>query len=241
MIQAGELMQSIPILDAAECVRTRESVHHLRPYWIQRAPLPFFTLGAATYMDAVGGHRQAYLDAAGRLNGVLREHFGWLYARLHRALGSILHGDVRAAPGLALPGFHVFLAHPAFAQPLASVHLDLQYREHDWTDLGEPDLVWPVSFTLAIALPAAGSGLLVWPQILTKVHALDATRVHSATELASRAQPPRFVPYSVGAIVVHDGHMPHQMAPPPEIRPEDERITFQGHAIRCGNTWYTYW
>lgn len=234
-------MQTMPILDAAECERTRMLVHGLRPYWVQRAPLPFFTLGAATYMDAVEGRNQAYLDAAARLNEVLRRSFGWLYERVHGALASILHGTVTPAPGLALPGFHVFLAHPAFAQPLASVHLDLQYREHDWNRLGEPDLARPVSFTLAITLPAAGSGLFVWPRAWPEVQAMHAGLLHSATETATRSQPPCFVPYSAGAVVVHDGHVPHQIAPPPQIGPGDERITLQGHAVRCGDTWYTYW
>jgi hypothetical protein len=234
-------MQKTPILDPAECERTRMLVHRLRPYWVQRAPLPFFTLGAATYMDAVEGRHQAYRAAAGRLNQVLSEHFEWLYGRVHGALASILQGNVTAAPGLALPGFHIFLTHPAFAQPLASVHLDLQYREHDWTCLGEPDFTRPVSFTLAIAIPAAGSGLYVWPQTLAEVQTMHAGQEHAATENATRSQQPRLVPYSAGAIVVHDGHVPHQIAPPPRIGPGDERITLQGHAVRCGDTWYTYW
>jgi len=230
-------MQSLAVLDAGECERLRRLVHALKPAWIQRAPLPFFTLGAATYLDANGGRRAHYAALAGRLNPILQEHAGWLHDRIQSALASHLGQPVAPAPGLALPGFHIFLAHPAFTRPLASVHLDLQYQEHAWEALGPPDLDHPLSFTLAVALPAAGSGLLTWPRGIA-----DARRMAKADFAATLAcDPPTFVPYKVGSMIVHDGHLVHQIAPLPRVSPGDERITLQGHAIRCGNTWYAYW
>jgi len=230
-------MRSLAVLDVAECEEVRRLVHALKGAWMQRAPLPFFTLGAATYMDANGGRRTNYGELACRLNPVLHEHFGWLHDRVQRELSTLLGLPVLSAPRLALPGFHIFLAHPAFTQPLASVHLDLQYQEHDWATLGEPDYDHPLSFTLAVTLPEAGSGLLTWPQGIADARRLP--RADFATLLAR--EPPTFVPYTLGTMVVHDGHLVHQIAPLSRVAPGDERITLQGHALRCGDAWYAYW
>ncbi|MBM4023205.1 MAG: hypothetical protein FJ284_13400 [Planctomycetes bacterium] len=119
-------MHRFDLLDAAECAATRRLVIEARPRWMQRGPLPCFTLGAATYLDIPGERRDDYQRLAGDLKPLLGDRFGWLPARVFQALALALGDPVVAAPGLALPGFHVFLAHPACTQPLASVHLDLQ-------------------------------------------------------------------------------------------------------------------
>ena len=230
-------MQLLEILSAPECEDVRGIVQSLRAEWIQRAPLPFFTLGAATYMDAVGGRREHYAALAERFNPTLQRHFGWLHDRVTAELARILGRPVVPAPGLAVPGFHIFLAHPAFTRPLASVHLDLQYQEHDWTPFGDADFDHPISFTLSVALPVAGGGLLIWPQGIAE------SRRRSKAEFAHLLanEPPTFVPYSPGSLVVHDGHLVHQIAPLSQMVRGDERITLQGHALRCGDRWYAYW
>lgn len=230
-------MRCLEILDEAECVETRRLVVASRNFWVQRGPLPFFTLGAATYLDIVADDRHDYARLAGKLNPLLSARFGWLHDRVFRALETALGDAVMPAPGLALPGFHVFLAHPAFTQPLASVHLDLQYGKHPWAALGRPNFDTPISFTLAVTLPAAGGGLNVWPQ------GIDDTRRLTDLDMAAliQRQAPHYLPYSAGSLVVHDGHLVHQIAPPAQLTPGDERITLQGHALNCGGCWYAYW
>jgi len=230
-------MHVVPLLDQAECDRTRGLVHALRAHWTPRAPVPFFTLGAATYMDICGGDRHPYVVRARALNPVLTKHFGWLHARVTGALAALLDQPVAMAPKLALPGFHVLLAHPAFLQPVASVHLDLQYRQHDWWHLGPPDFDHPISFTLPVSLPAAGGGLRVWQQGLGEARRLDSAEMQA---LLNR-QVPEYVPYAAGSLVIHDGHLVHQIAPAASLTVDDERITLQGHALRCGGRWYAYW
>jgi hypothetical protein len=230
-------MQTIDLLDEDTVRHVGRHIHALREHWIARAPVPFFTLGAATYLDVTPAGRDRYVETARRHNALLTEHFAWLHEAVLAGLERVLGTGVQMAPGLALPGFHIFEAHPAFTRPLASVHLDLQYQQHSWEYLGPPDYEHPVSFTLAITLPAAGGGLLVWPQGIGESRRLSARDM----EAALRNQSPSFVPYRAGAMVVHDGHLVHQIAPLTSLAPGDERITLQGHAIRCGPGWYAYW
>ena len=75
---------------------------------------------------------------------------------------------------LAYPGFHVFghkpgkLSDPAcgerFSKPLASLHVDIQYRDHMtiWEQFDQVDLEDTLSFTLPVELPRTGGGLFVW-------------------------------------------------------------------------------
>jgi hypothetical protein len=188
-------------------------------------------------MDVCGQRRDSYLTLAGTTNPLLSEHFGWLHDRVLAALAKLLGRKVVLAPGLAVPGFHIFLAHPAFLQPVASVHLDLQYLQHPWKDLGPPDFDHPVSFTLPVSLPAGGGGLRVWRQGVGDARRLDAAEMQA---LLNR-QDPEHVPYAAGSLVIHDGHLVHQIAPAVCLAADDERITLQGHALRCDDVWYAYW
>ena len=48
-------------------------------------------------------------------------------------------------------------------------------------------------------------------------------------------------PYRIGGLVLHSGHKVHQIAPANDGQRGDERITLQGHGIRCGGVWNLYW
>ena len=62
-------MTEIPLLSAAECAAARETVFALSERWIARhALVPFFTLGAASYLDA-GRRAPSYQE---RANGTTR-------------------------------------------------------------------------------------------------------------------------------------------------------------------------
>jgi hypothetical protein len=49
------VFDAIPVLSSAECERVRQAIHALRSSWIVRgsADYPFYTVGAASYIDAV--------------------------------------------------------------------------------------------------------------------------------------------------------------------------------------------
>jgi hypothetical protein len=229
-------LEHMPVLAAEECTAILDKVHALQTLWIRRAEPPFFSLGAASYLDAQPGE-DSYYDLARRFNVTLRENFGSLYDRVALVLERHLNAPTCYVPRFALPGFHIFQAAAAFADSTGCLHCDRQYDRLDWTGYASPDLSDPVSFTLAIALPNAGAGLQVWDiehdDIVGK--SLDETRgVFNSRECKYEA-------YRVGEMVIHSGHTVHQIAPMPGMAPNDERITLQGHGILAGSIWHLYW
>jgi hypothetical protein len=105
------VFDAIPVLSSVECELVRQTVHALRSSWIARgsADYPFYTVGAASYIDAVPGTTPPrYSEILVETNPVLREHFDWLYARVMNKLSVHLQVEVRTADELALPGFHVW-------------------------------------------------------------------------------------------------------------------------------------
>ncbi|WP_223879071.1 hypothetical protein [Chitinimonas arctica] len=158
---------------------------------------------------------------------MLRRYFGDLLQRVVDALADDLRQTVRLADQeAALPGFHIYLPHPAFGLPVATVHRDLQHRDV-FTDIPaetERDGQEPpqlLSFTLSLSTPP-GSGLAIWPSG-------DAAAVGAS----------RFLPYRDGELLLHDGLRRHQAVL--ACTGPLERITLQGHGIRRGPHWLLYW
>jgi hypothetical protein len=229
-------VERVPVLAADECNIILDKVHSLEAFWIRRAGPPFFSLGAASYLDAQPGE-ESYYVLARRFNGILRENFGWLYDRAAAVLEKHLNAPIRYVPRFALPGFHIFQSAEAFADSTGWLHCDLQYQTLDWTDYAAPDFSDPLSFTLAVALPNRGGGLQVWNiehgEIFNK--SLDEIRG------VFKSRESRYEAYRLGEMVVHSGHTVHQIAPMAGMVPGDERVTLQGHGIRSGDMWHLYW
>ncbi len=234
-----ESIQQVAVLNAAEAERAWRTVHELREHWVpRRGEIPFYTLGAASYLDAANGHFAAYQERARHTNPLLAEHFGWLLDRLAEAFSRLVNWPVFYSDRLALPGFHVFLSHPSFATEASSIHHDLQYQSIDWSEIGVIDPTQQRSLTLSVRLPASGAGLRIWD--------LDVLEMAKMSEEQQRAwgaahRKPIYVPYQVGTLLIHGGHRLHQIAPIKDQRPEDERVTLQAHALPAGDRWVMYW
>ncbi|WP_241014879.1 hypothetical protein [Burkholderia sp. Ac-20379] len=116
----------------------------------------------------------------------------------------------------ALPGFHIYLPHPAFGKPVANVHRDLQFRDvFPGREPGPGDLI---SFTLSLSTPP-GSGLNQWPDP-------DGA--------------PEFFAYRDGMLIVHDGLVTHQAVL--ACDGNAARITLQGHGLRrADGAFVLYW
>ena len=227
-------MDIIKILTIEECQDIRATVFDLRYLWEQQKPaIPFYTLGAASYIDATA-QRSKYLHKVQTYNPILFMHFGWLYQRLSQQLTKYLQTPIAYPNHLALPGFHIFQSSKLFEQAIASVHYDLQYKLIDWQD--SADFTNPISFTLAIALPQFGGGLNMW-----KINYSETLNNQALIEQLTASSPPNFYPYELGSLVIHSGHILHQISPCINIQPNDERITLQGHAIFNKGSWQLYW
>jgi hypothetical protein len=236
---------SIEVLSAAQCERVHATVHQLKNYWITRGqqPHPFYTLGIASYLDATrpGEEKNRYHGQVRQYNALLKEHFDWLYEMVSATLEQHLNGPVRYAADLALPGFHIWLSSGIITRPTASMHFDLQYLKHSWSDGDKPDFTKQISFTLPIRLPARDGGLHIWEMSYEEF--LQAYRQGQLTNVAEipRMRPMTCYPYTTGHLVLHSEHLLHQIAPTSEVQDSDERITLQGHGLLCNGQWECYW
>jgi hypothetical protein len=247
----------LPLLDAAECADIRARVEALRPLWTRRHPSrPFFTLGASNYFDIAHNPALPYYDMARRLNPVLMEHFQPLYRKVARALADHLHCMVGYTERLALPGFHVFEADPAFEDVRglthrewfarrddpeivsSPIHCDTPHYVVDWgAEAPQVQMSRPISFTLAIDMPATGAGMYVWDLRMHEAAGFSDEELHAA--LAQRRRVLR--EYRRGNMALHDGMSFHQVAPLRDPRPGEMRITLQGHGVPASGVMRLFW
>jgi len=230
-------MERLPLLSEEECRQVRTTVYELRPYWRQRTPpMPFYTLGAASYLDAKRGENE-YVALAKEYNPLLQKHFGWLHERLMKGLVARLGLPVAYRQDGGLPGFHIFLADKEFRSMPAGIHVDYQYQLLDWKRRYFR-CRQPISFTLAISLPARGSGMNVWNVSSSEFAALPP---EEANCLLSQPESRSYYPHEIGHVTLHFGHTIHQIAIPEQVEDSDERITLQGHGMCCDGTFQLYW
>lgn len=237
-----------PLLAQNELEIISRSIDDLSHEWTRRAPdpIPIYTLGAATYLDA----RQSsanYKKFASQKNPVLHRHFKWLYSRLLDTLSNHF-GSAVLEPELALPGFHIFGGHrdrplsPLLCQFLektpASVHVDTPYKNHliHWLRYTEIDFLNPLSITVCIELPECGSGLNTW-HLLEKETVFHGHPVVEEQFDRNKLAQAVYRPYTQGWMYVSSGHQVHQIASGKKFLPHDRRLTLQAHAVRCDGLW----
>ena len=157
-----------------------------------------------------------------------------------------------------------------FEKPLASLHVDIQYQEHMsyWNQYDVVDLEETLSFTLPVELPKNGGGLWLWDWLELDVDQIntfnfqddegkDATIKNMMKDprdekefwlnesVSFKYDPiydtkPMVVPYEVGKLFYHTGHVLHQIIPGYQLDGDDRRITLQGHGIKCDGVWKIY-
>lgn len=239
------------MLSSAECMSFCNRVFDLRAHWQRLDPAcEAYALGAASYL-ALGG--DAYRARAAALNPVLAGAFADLHAALFEVLGPALRaahdGPVGSGPGFALPGFQILLVGDDLADPRGNVagpHWDWNFLTMPWEPPlpAELELSRFASFTLPLSLPAAGGGLLVWESVTSvdvDEHAASRDlRQWEATDELTSERPAVHHAYAVGTLVVHSGHVVHQIAPW-ELAAGDARVTLQGHALFHQGMWQVYW
>jgi hypothetical protein len=230
-------LEEVDCLDERECLAACAGVRALRDLWEPVATSSFFRLGVASYAADEGTGRERYAESVRRLRPALLDRFGWLYERIAVRLADALGGPVTFPEWLSPPGFHIWLADVDGRAFVPITHVDLQFMRHDWWQEGTPRLDDPRSFTVPLALPEQGGGLNVWP--LDMERSLHCERNEIERWLSEHS--PTFHMYRRGALVLHNGLQFHQIAPIQNARPDDERITLQGHALRCDDRWCAYW
>ncbi len=195
----------IPILDRAACDGITARVFELERFWTRRHPdLPSFTLGATAYLDIPAGGMPRYLVTKSGGNKVLQRHFGELLHTVASALAGALGAPTFLSDRFALPGFHIYLHHPALARVEPIVHFDLQ--DLDLEIEGARRDGARCSFTVPIRIPAGGGGINVWELAYAEVAGLtaDGARALAASRPVTRHE------YQVGELFLHSGDQLHQ-------------------------------
>jgi hypothetical protein len=234
-----------PLLDAQECRSVVAQLDALEVYWTDRSARSdrsFCTLGRASYLDVCAVNADAETAYYAKLkdsNTLLQAQFQGLYDRLARALAGVLGADVVLATTLAIPGFHLFRGRGIAGAGAAGPHFDIQYAKLRLPPGSVSDD--PISFTMALELPACGSGLDVWSVMEADFdRAFSAGRASTLDDIASR-RTCAYHPYSCGAVFVQKGLWLHRLSTPGPVDAADRRITLQGHALAIDGAWLLYW
>jgi hypothetical protein len=222
------------VLRIRECEVLRDQVFSLRQHWKARSKEGlFFTLGVASYLDAVDCY-DAYLKKAREINPVLRRNFAWLCERIRKGFEDLLGASVSYSEECALPGFHIFLfdgGDKTNDEPSSRAHFDMQWM-HAMPRCRPTETL---SFTLPIEEPSGGCSLAIWPMHFDAAHpGFDALKYAART-------PSQTLPYTRGHMVVHDGLLLHAIGRASIATPQGYRITFQGHGAKVYENWKLYW
>lgn len=225
------------IFDKEQCSKVCDSVEKLKEHWINRGgyfEYPFYSLGTASYMDAKDGR---YYDWVKKYKPILQAEFDWLYKKIQSYLEQELGKTAIYHQKQALPGFHIFLGDELFEIPIASRHVDLQYRDLDWGDLKyNPQDCF--TFTIYFKLPQNGGGLYLWDYFYQDLIDLDPL----AREAKLSEAESYYYKFTEGDMVIHSGHRYHQIAAMEDPQEQDQRISLQGHAILANDSiYYLYW
>ncbi|MEV8092986.1 hypothetical protein [Kitasatospora sp. NPDC085879] len=245
-MSAGRLEQ-FPFLDADACadvVRTAERNPDLTVDRRPDRPGEFVTYGRSAYLDVCPGDaapEQNYYRLLADTNAGLWKAFEGLYHRLRQTLADELGEPVGYRPDdLALPGLHVFRGSAIALADHASAHFDQQYGSLRLPAPRDPG-VPPLTVTVPLRMPSNGTGLIVYDVEPDRYRAAVARGAATSLESYARRRTRAYHPYTLGSMVLHRGLLMHQLSSPGPIVAGDERITLQGHAIRCGGEWILYW
>ncbi len=222
------------ILEPIECDRVLHRIVELRGHWTKRSEDGFFTLGAASYLDA-SPDRARYLASAEVANPVLKASFASLLERVRVFLEDLLGSAVAYHPRFALPGFHVYVVDGTDRSgddTSLRAHFDLQ-----WMHLFSKEVpAGTLSFTVPIEQPTGGASMEVWHTTYD-----GALRLGTSARSYAARHPSQRVPYVRGRMVVHDGLVLHAIGRAGVPAPSGHRVTLQGHGIQTPEGWILYW
>lgn len=228
----------VRVLTKSACDVVVEKLHAHEAHWTRRQALEdqahlFYTLGAATYLDAP----DSYDALAARTNPVLRENFGELYDSVANAIANHTGHPAILSDKLGLPGFHIFRGDPRVPPGLmfgGTIHMDKPHERH-----GFPlTLDGTLSLTLPLCIPAEGAGMYFWQNVPDRQ--LTGPKVPhdmSHEQVAWFDTHKQFVGYTVGALILHDGLTVHQLANPGRTTADEWRISLQGHGVLSDGRW----
>ena len=159
------------------------------------------------------GNTEKYYSRAKKLNPGMMCWFFKMYQEVSGQLSNYFDEWVLFNPNLALPGFHIFPSDKKLLTVSGNWHLD---SPHTTLGINEKDVY---AFTVAIELPTGGGGM----------------------DMKIGGESNEYIEYKVGELILHDGMTPHRIASYSEYKPDEFRITLQGHIVRDGSDLIMFW
>lgn len=253
------IIHFVPVLDQKSAQQFADQVISLSKLWVTRDKY-FHTFGAVSYLEAFNekgvlpfNQLGAYHSHRELINPVFQRHFSKLYTELINALSNHFGIRCEIPKELAHPGFHIFGATESEGQMEQSfidafkgdswshLHVDIQYLAHlpFWDQFKQIDLSNPLTFTMSLELPDAGSSLRYWHSIesANEAHSFNYRPIEERKNMIGHENSAK---YSPGVLTYFIGHLIHQIPATNPLLVTDRRITLQGHGIKCDNTWQLY-
>jgi hypothetical protein len=164
--------------------------------------------------------RSAYLDgktpeykkAQKSMNKTLYGNFEELYNSVLLVLQDKLNEKIYLPKDLCYPGFHIFPSDKKLLSIAGNWHEDYP---HETLEIGNQDTS---TFTVAILLPESGGGIDCMIDNM-----------------------PLYIGYKENEMLWHDGTTLHRIASYNQYKPNEYRITLQGHLIRRNNKMEVFW
>ncbi|AGH96801.1 hypothetical protein [Pseudobdellovibrio exovorus] len=218
-----------------------------------------YTIGQPLYKNSADENAlQFYLQEAQMFRQTHFAALDWLYSRVQNSLQQFLsYSNVHYHSKLAPPGFLLYKSNA----PLSKPHFDFQARRVPKSWREGSDLNRIITFTLAIDVPSAGSGLYYWStpfkDLISSLEKTEpSTDLDGAREWGFdskkmsdlqfynflKTQERHFLPYQSGHLYLTIGGLLHQAGPTNILRDGETRITLQGHGLYHEvNGWELYW
>jgi len=164
--------------------------------------------------------RSAYLDgktpeykkAQKNINKLLYNNFEELYNCVLHELEDKLNEKIYLPKDLCYPGFHIFMSDKSLLTIAGNWHEDYP---HKTLGIGEENTS---TFTVPILLPESGGGIDCM---------INSMPIH--------------VGYKENEMLWHDGTTLHRIAGLKEYKPNEYRITLQGHLVKRNNRMEVFW
>lgn len=205
-------IDTIDILTRVTAQTFANRIRNNRRLWIPRGG--FYTVGASTYLDSP----ELYPVLANYTNPMVEAILHDLQFQVMDALPKrFVPTRAKRMHGTAVMGFHIFDFESNGHQ--GTVHIDEPFRRIDWG----VEYSNPFSFTLALELPAVGGGMAYWSGYTDA----ELEYFNEVQELPTG----ECLSYEVGKLYVHDGLTPHRIANFGDMKPDELRITIQGHGV----------
>ena len=189
-----------------------------------------------SYLDVVRPDKNSeeyinYLKNAKENNNKLKKDLAFMYDRIQKIIKQEFNKGSRLHEEFAHPGFHIWGPDWAFEDIVGPIHCDLHYFLLDWKNINF-DPKDNISFTVPIKLPKYGGDLFIWDKSFeTNPNQSFAENRQRMFDTEVKYEDATLHKHQIGYVFFHSGNQFHQVETMRDMDNDDQRMTFQGHAV----------